>query len=399
MLEIKLLQISLGLRAELAHTPSDKEWDDIYLFAQSQSLTGLFFAGINRLNPGQRPPKPLLMRWLGAALSIQKYNAKVSVACQTLIKRFELYGCKTIILKGQSVAERYNEVILPSSRESHAIKFDLSTLRSGGDIDVWCVMGEWPKDGSNVEKLDDKWFKRAGILKRSRKTLAQYALNLKPNAYVQPHHVDFPNVNDIQVELHFTPTTIFNLLRNEYVQKYFEQNLLRCENHKLPVDVDFIFQLMHIRRHLIAEGIGLRQIIDLYITWRDLNNSVNKGFTASFDIRQMKRLGVWSLAKAMMWVLQIIDPNVPLWFFKGHVDEKRGSFIWKEIITGGNFGMKHTNNKNKGNSKIAHLYYYTRSAWRCLKYFPEESFWNPIYRIYVGIWRKQFRCHNKVSIQ
>lgn len=60
-LGIELLQVALGVRPMLSRAPSDKEWDEIFHFAEEQAIMGVLFGGVERLPAEQRPYMDLLM--------------------------------------------------------------------------------------------------------------------------------------------------------------------------------------------------------------------------------------------------------------------------------------------------------------------------------------------------
>ena len=53
----ELIQVALGCRICLSHTPSADEWGELYAMAKKQSLLGVCFAGVQRLvEQNQEPP-------------------------------------------------------------------------------------------------------------------------------------------------------------------------------------------------------------------------------------------------------------------------------------------------------------------------------------------------------
>lgn len=353
MLEMELLQMSLGVRNSLSHVPTDAEWMRVFRFAKEQAVVGVMFSGVERLPKECLPPKSLLLKWIGLVECIRKQNIVVDGAVEKLLDS-GFPDCHKVLLKGQAVSRYYPR----------------PELRQSGDIDIWCV-------------------RRGMTMKDSRRFMAREALALVPDAGIQPHHTDWLEVDGVHVELHFTPTTVYNLIDNVAVQTYFERNLQRCVGHRLPVDVDFVFQLMHIRRHLISEGVGLRQVIDLYMTLKALARDSEA--LRHIDKRLLKSLGVKSFAEAMMWVLSQIDSSVSAEIVGVRADERRGRFVLDEVLDCGNFGWYRSNKIATGKSRLSHLSYFVRLAWRCVRYFPSESLWNPVFRIYISFWRRQFK--------
>lgn len=45
----ELIQVSLGTRMCLSHTPNADEWGELYKMAKKQSLVGVCFAGVQKL--------------------------------------------------------------------------------------------------------------------------------------------------------------------------------------------------------------------------------------------------------------------------------------------------------------------------------------------------------------
>ena len=52
----ELIQVAIGTRICLSHTPRADEWGELYAMAKKQSLVGVCFAGVQRLQKQQQAP-------------------------------------------------------------------------------------------------------------------------------------------------------------------------------------------------------------------------------------------------------------------------------------------------------------------------------------------------------
>ena len=90
-----------------------------------------------------------------------------------------------------------------------------------------------------------------------------------------------------------------------------------------------VYQPSHLYHHFFDEGIGMRQIIDYYFVLlkADGKNLFNK--TSLF--RELKYLGLWKFAGAVMYVLHEV-----LGLLKekmiAPIDERRGKLLLSEIL-------------------------------------------------------------------
>ena len=98
----ELIQVALGVRVCLSHSPTGEKWRLLYDIAKKQSLVGICFAGVQRLyndnvneNPSN-PSNPLnhlnplnlpemdYLRWMAMAAKIQQRNEVVDQQCKEL---------------------------------------------------------------------------------------------------------------------------------------------------------------------------------------------------------------------------------------------------------------------------------------------------------------------------
>ena len=104
----ELIQVAIGTRICLSRTPSADEWGELYAMAKKQSLVGVCFAGVQKLQTQrQEPPEMLYLTWMGMAAKIQQRNEVVNRQCVELQKRLSANGLRCSILKGQGVAALY----------------------------------------------------------------------------------------------------------------------------------------------------------------------------------------------------------------------------------------------------------------------------------------------------
>ena len=107
MLFFELLQVAIGNRRELSHTPTAKEWSELYALAQKQTLVGIAFRGVEQLSEAQRPPKQLLLQWMMATEHIKKLNADLDRKALAVANKFLKEGFPGMVLKGQGIAQLY----------------------------------------------------------------------------------------------------------------------------------------------------------------------------------------------------------------------------------------------------------------------------------------------------
>ena len=369
----ELLQVAIGNRSMLSETPAYEEWESLMETAAAQSLVGIGFAGVEKLPSSQLPPKQILRQWLGQSHMIEQRNVLTTDVCLDLCQQFEDDGFLVCVLKGQA-----NHAYYPA---------ELTNKRTCGDIDLWSV----PNDGIG---------KKDGVSKVIEYVKAKYGM--KGLCHL---HVNSAKVRGIPVEVHFRPSFMNDPLCNKRFQKFFA-DFDSCVCRKeieggiipaMHVEYDVIFQMNHIYRHLIDEGIGLRQVLDYYFLCNSFYSSVatdgNWADTAHEIMVKVKRLGMKRFAGALMYVLREVF---------GMSDEKMlcpaceedGLFLLNEIMIAGNFG-RNDPRMAALDTKGSHLHLQLSRAWRrfkrnmrFLRSYPGEVIWEPFARMWHFAWKK-----------
>lgn len=350
----ELLQISLGHKSKFSQTPTEEEWRELYHLSRKQALIGIAFSGIERLPDNQRPPKPILLQWIVTTERIKEINAKLDKKAISISQKFCNDGFRNVILKGQGVAQYY--------------KLDsLDKFRTPGDVDIWF-------DGS-------------------RKEIINYVRDVMPDAKIVYHHIDFPKIDDVEVEVHFTPSWMNCYFTNRKLQYYFNQSRIELfqinanSSSDIPVptlEFNRVYILVHIYRHLFHEGIGLRQLMDYYYVLR-------QGFTE--EEREQTMYVLWTLkmkrfTSAVMWVLQEVF-GMEEDYMLTKPNEKEGRFLLNEVMRSGNFGQYDESMLRKSmESDLSYAIRKIRRNLRFVRSYSSEVLWSPLFKIWHFFWRK-----------
>ena len=167
---------------------------------------------------------------------LRNFSKLLNRQCVEVQRMFKESGLNTCILKGQGVASYYNPNLILS--------------RQSGDIDIW---------------VDSTW-----------RDVMDFVNARTPNREFDMKHTHFELYPDTTVEVHWWPSMPKNPFFRKALQKYYnEQSLIQCKHMVTLKDGNVIYApdakfeavhvlLYHIFNHFLYEGIGLRQMLDLY---------------------------------------------------------------------------------------------------------------------------------------
>lgn len=346
----ELIQVALGRKASLSHTPSAEQWQELYLLSKKQALLGINYAAIERLPKEQRPPRKLLLQWCLAAERIKERNTELNNKIPEISRRFANDGFPNLILKGQGVAQYY------------AVS-NLEQYRTPGDADIW--------------------------LKGDRKDIIAYVRKYSPSCHAVYHHVDFPETDNVHIELHFTPSWMNSYFTNRRLQRFFAASReIDSASGDIPVpSVKFnrVYILLHTYRHLFHEGVGLRQILDYYFV-------LLQGFTAEERTETMtiiKSLGMKRFTAAVMWILSEVL-GIKECYLLTAPNEKYGRFLLEEIMLAGNLGQHDRRISHRDNeSDLVRGMRKVKRNFRFLFSYPSEVLWSPWFKLWHYFWRRR----------
>ncbi len=369
----ELVRVALGNQQCLSHTPSEEEWQELYHEAEKQALLGICLVGAKRLfDQQQGPSEGLYYDWLGDVTCIQQQNELINKQCLYLQKKLKKAGIQSSILKGQGIAKLYH--LTQQGKENEANE-NLAQYRMPGDIDVFVDCG--------------------------RKGAIDYAKSIgQKDIHWDYKHLHLDIFDDTEVEMHYRVEVLLNLVKNRKLQKWFDaretQIFTQTDDADAMVTPSLEFNafyiLLHIYRHFLYEGVGLRQVLDYYFVLLNRNTQMTQieKDEADHELRKtLKEFGMMRFASGMMWVLSYVvgaSLRQKRWMIC-EPNEKEGRFILKEIMTGGNFG--HFDDRlNHGAGKISYVVNVLKHNWHLLLHYPSDVVWAPIWILYHWCWKR-----------
>ena len=366
----QLLRMALGRQVCLPHTPNEQEWKALYELAKKQSLIGVCFAGVQKLQTQrQEPPEMTYLTWMGMAAKIQQRNEVVSRQCVELQGQLAADGLRSCVLKGQGVGALYR--VHENDNDNNQNSSDLSMLRQSGDIDVWVDTDEegalrWVKKYQRVLDFDYK-------------------------------HVHLDVLEGTSVEVHYRPSTSrvpWYMKRVDHFtrEKACWTNAVALGDGMVNVpslEFNLVFILQHIFGHLFAEEMTLKQYLDYYFV---LKQAHVEGADVQEAYRWMLRMGMGSFAKATMWLLREVFGMPEEWMIC-EADADEGRFLLDRVMAkeqkakSGEHGSVrwHLSVFWAQQSKNLHL----------LTHYPLEVLFSPIWLARHFFWKRIWKMKHK----
>jgi hypothetical protein len=347
----ELVQMAVGCRESISEPPASREeWEELLKVTGKHNLLGVTFPAIDELHDSIEIPLSIYSRWAMMAEKIAKRNEVQTKTIRSLHEKFNADGFRNCLLKGQGAALRYPD----------------PTLRQCGDIDIW--------------------------LEGDRQAIVDYIRTMCPVKKIVYHHLDANMIPQMGVEVHFTPTWMNAPGANRRLQRWFAANAgeqFSNYNRELGFCVttasfDAVYMLLHIYRHVLEEGVGLRQLLDYYYVLKQLSEEQREKVRS--DLKLLKMQG---FAAAVMWVLKevfALEDGLMLCV----PDPGEGAFLLDEILRAGNFGRYDPRNAHaKGEGLLAHGRRKVGRSFRYFVHYPSEVFWMPFFILWQYFWRRR----------
>lgn len=368
---ISLVRIALGTQQSDSFSLSSSQWDSLFESSVRQGVGAIVFPAVQRMidEAGGEcemigMSEDLYFTWLGLVSDVQLQNRHINDQCVELIEEFKALGRKSTILKGQGVATYYRV------RSDESGVMDLSLLRQPGDIDIWV-------DGGQQSVMD-------------------YVNARTPNREFDRKHTHYMKYDDTSVEVHWTPSISGNPFVNKKLQRYYKDQSTNQMAHEVTMHdgktilaPDAAFQcvhlMLHIQGHFLYEGVGLRQLLDLYFVM--LSDEAQRA--KDQILQRYREFGLMRMARSVMWVMQEVfgmEDDLLLC----EADSRRGKELLREIMEGGNFGKYSGENRVQNESFSLRMARRMKRRVRLMKYDPVGAVCAP--------WNKMcfFRWKNSV---
>lgn len=227
---LSLIRLGIGT-ANAVSVPCRVDWNSLEGLAARHGLSAILVDGVDKLPENQRPPKILLLQWIGEVL--QNYEQRYEVYRRTIAEMVAFYnqqGYKMMVLKGYACS-------LDWPKPEH---------RPCGDIDIW-QFGDYQKADELLKsvkgiKVDDS----------------------------HEHHTVF-YWRDFMVENHYDFIDVHHRKSSPQLEAVFK-DLGKDDSHSVEIygdkvylpspNLHALFLLRHSIEHFASTGLTLRQLLD-----------------------------------------------------------------------------------------------------------------------------------------
>ena len=207
------------------------DWSLLQDFASQQGLAAVVIDGLEKLPVGQRPPKQVLLQWIGEVLHGYEYRYELyKQTIAGLAAFYNQHGFKMMLLKGYACSLNW-------PKPEH---------RPCGDIDIW-QFGQY-------KEADAALSKEMGI--KVDYSHHHHTVFYWHNFMVENHY-DFINIS--RHKSHVGLEALFKELGQDdsnYIELNGAKVFLPSPNHHA------LFLLRHSLNHFVSMGINLRQVLD-----------------------------------------------------------------------------------------------------------------------------------------
>lgn len=324
----------------------DCQWKSLLELSKEQCVFGILADVLATFKGNVEVSRDVLLIWIGLVMKLEQRNIKMNRMVISLFGKMRSLGLHPVLMKGQAFAQNYPNPL----------------HRVCGDIDLYF------KQQDDCKKAID-WAIRVG----------GYAHQGNESAWEHKHFAI--NLKGFEVELHYQICRFENHRLQKRLQNIIDHEFavnepyyVRIEGEEIetvPPTLSVLHQLMHITRHLLEAGVGIRQICDLavYIDRHcdEINADVLRRYVEELQLDEV----AGALGYILVEMLGLKKEKWPLEIVADHAE-----FIIREIFDGGNFGRQRTAFQRNENVFVRKWHSMTYFVKRCLLFrhlLPAES--------------------------
>ncbi|MCL7988422.1 nucleotidyltransferase family protein [Sphingobacterium sp. lm-10] len=294
---------------------SAEQWKELFNVALSHTVEGLLYQGVVTLPDHLLPPRSLILSWTVRIEQIEQRNRWMDKQVNKHVDFFSAHNLYPYLLKGQGVARCYEK----------------PNVRLPGDID-------WFFQNKKDYKLAREVLTEEGVAIASVPGFSTYAI-----------------WNDVEVELHRRMIDIHNPFKTKYIGQLYQSEAdfaqsIHYEGYSWSLPSPLLMHVsvsIHILKHLLAYGIGLRQLCDAarvcYTHSRDLSPAKLVAVYQSFGVLKF----IHVLHGVLVEYLGLPEDRLPFPRIKHPFVDTMMQDIW----TAGNFGFSADSNEEKNGSR------------------------------------------------
>ena len=279
-------------------TDSELDWKAVFDECKAQSVISLAFSAL----PKDEVPQKIYVHWKALVNENLAVNSKISYAHTMLNELLNQAKIPYVILKGCASAEYYDDPL----------------LRTMGDVDFLVSENEIKQ----VDKLLEN---------------QEFVFN---NSF---HEIERAYEKDgVILELHWNITGIPGGKTGELLESFFKDIFDKSELKHFDLAEYYspspfhhgLVMLLHVARHMITGGIGLRHFCD----WAVFVDKVGKDFVSLFEDK-LKQVGLWRFAQIMTQFCTTYL-GLPQQEWAGIAEKQLLAELKDDVFASGNFGHK-----------------------------------------------------------
>ena len=290
--------LSSALFQKLFSAEKEVDWKAVFDECKAQSVVSTAFSAL----PRNTVPQELYAQWKAIVNETIVINSKISYAHTMLNGLLNQAQIPYVILKGCASAEYYDDPL----------------LRTMGDVDFYVP----PACFEKADKL---------LLKNGFKS------NEINHEYEKAYTRD-----DVVFELHNTVNGVPGGKVGADIRHYFDDIFEKSELKHFDLAEYYspspfhhgLVMLLHVARHMVTGGIGLRHFCD----WAVFVDKTGDDFVQLFE-KRLKQVGLWKFAQILtQFCTEYLGLSEQAW--SGEADKRLLVELKEDVFAGGNFGHK-----------------------------------------------------------